>query len=124
MTVAFNASENNTLDNLLKPEAKKQGVLDGYDWKINGFNVSVGNKFSIDYEVLAVNKEGEAWRKLLILDDDWGDVAVSDKESMSREDWKFTADQLGIQYAPTLSTKLIAKRCQEFCLKVVEEYLS
>ena len=124
MTEAFNASENNTLDSLLKPEVEKQGVLDGYDWKINGFNVSVGNKFSIDYEVLAVNREGEVWGKFLLLDGDWGDIAVNDKESISREDWKFVADQLGINYPATLSTKLIAKRCQEFCLKVAEEYLS
>ncbi|UNY40335.1 Clp protease [Pseudaeromonas phage vB_PpeM_ KLEP7] len=123
LTEAFYDSENTTLDNLLKPEVKKQGVLDGYDWVFNGYNVSVGNKFSIDPESLAVNKDGEEWGEFYI-EEDWSDDTLWSEWNMMREDWKFTAGQLGIKYPPTLSTKLIAKRCQEFCLKVVEEYLS
>jgi len=123
ITEAFYESENTTLDNLLEPEAKKQGVLDGYDWEIFGCNVTVSNKFSVDHEVLAVNKDEMAWGEFP-LEDDWSNDTMWSEWNMIRNDWKFTADQLGIKYPPTLSTKLIAKRCQEFCLKVVEDYLS
>ena len=123
MTEAFNASENNTLDNLFKPEVKKQGVLDGYDWFLQEGYINVGGRFYIGQTEANIIKDGNV-EIGLDLDHDWSNTDVYEDWEMTREDWKFTADQLGIQYAPTLSTKLIAKRCQEFCLKVVEEYLS
>ena len=123
MTEAFNASENNTLDNLLKPEAKRQGILDGYDWIINGDEIYVRGKFCISKNTLDITKDSSVWGEFP-LEDDWSYEATQEYYGMSREDWKFMADQLGIKYPATLSTKLIAKRCQEFCLKVVEEYLS
>ena len=125
MTEAFNASENNTLDNLFKPEVKKQGVLDGYDWwmDMGGASVCVADSFYIDKSTLSITKDGSLWGEFP-LEDDWSYESTQKEYDMSREDWKFTADQLGVEYPATLSTKLIAKRCQEFCLKVVEEYLS
>lgn len=123
LTEAFYESENNTLDNLLKPEAKKQGVLDGYDWFMQDGYINVGGRFSIDQTEANILKEGEV-EIILELSHDWSNTDMYEDWEMDRTWWKFTADQLGIQYPPTLSTKLIAKRCQEFCLKVVEEYLS
>ena len=123
MTEAFNASENNTLDNLFKPEVKKQGILDGYDWFLQEGYINVGGRFYIDQTEANIIKDGNV-EIGLDLGHDWSNTDVYEDWEMTREDWKFTADQLGVQYSPTLSTKLIAKRCQEFCLKVVEEYLS
>ena len=123
MTEAFNASENNTLDNLFKPEVKKQGVLDGYDWFLQDGYINVGGRFYIDQTEANIIKDGNV-EVSLYLDHDWSNTDMYEDWEMDRDWWKFTADQLGIQYAPTLSTKLIAKRCQEFCLKIVEEYLS
>ena len=123
LTEAFYDSENTTLDNLLKPEVKKQGILDGYDWWQDGELVCVADKFYVNQDTLSITKEGSQWGEFP-LDIDWANGQETKDWEMSREDWKFTADQLGIKYPSTLSTKLIAKRCQEFCLKVVEEYLS
>ena len=123
MTEAFNASENNTLDNLFKPEVKKQGVLDGYDWFLQEGYINVGGRFYIGQTEANIIKDGNV-EIGLDLRHDWSNTDVYEDWEMTREDWKFTADQLGIQYSPTLATKLIAKRCQEFCLKVAEEYLS
>ena len=124
MTEAFNASENNTLDNLLKPEVKKQGILDGYDWYQHpDKTIGVEGRFYIDTVEANITKDGELWGEFP-LEDDWSDESTQEEYDMSRGDWKFFADQLGIRYPATLSTKLIAKRCQEFCLIVVEEYLS
>ena len=126
MTEAFNASENNTLDSLLKPEVEKQGVLDGYDWWMNGNCITVNEKFEIYKDEVVIYRAGEEWAchdpRISVVD--WSDTSQYEDWEMTREDWKFTADQLDINYPATLSTKLIAKRCQEFCLKVVEEYLS
>jgi hypothetical protein len=123
MIEAFYESENNTLDNLLEPEAKKQGILDGYDWFMQDGYINVGGRFYIDQTEANILKEGNV-EICLEFSHDWTNTDMYEDWEMSRTWWKFTADQLGIQYPPTLSTKLIAKRCQEFCLKVVEEYLS
>lgn len=123
LTEAFYESENTTLDNLLEPEAKKQGVLDGYDWFLKDGYINVGGRFYIDQTEANILKEGEV-EIILELSHDWSNTDVYEDWKMDRSWWKFTADQLGIEYSPTLATKLIAKRCQEFCLKVVEEYLS
>lgn len=125
MTEAFNASENNTLDNLLKPEVKKQGILDGYDWWMNGDYIIIKDKCEVYSDSLYINGlQNDIIEVFLDLHDEWSDTNKHKEWNMSRDDWKFVADQLGIQYPTTLATKLIAKRCQEFCLKVVEEYLS
>lgn len=124
MTQAFNASENNTLDNLLNTEAKKKGILDGYDWyRHPDTAIGVEGRFYIDTSEANIIKDGNV-EISLDLGHDWSDVDAYEDWEMRREDWKFTADQLGIQYAPTLSTKLIAKRCQEFCLKVRQQLLN
>lgn len=123
MTESFYESENNTLDNLLKPEAKKQGILAGYDWIMNGDEIYVRDKFCISKNALDITKNGEVWGEFP-LEEDWSHEQTQKEYGTSRKDWKFIADQLGVDYPATLSTKLIAKRCQEFCLKVVEEYLS
>ena len=123
VTEAFYESENTTLDKLLKPETKKQGILDGYDWFLQDGYINVAGRFYIDQTEANILKEGNV-EIILELSHDWSNTDVYEDWEMDRTWWKFTADQLGIQYAPTLSTKLIAKRCQEFCLKVVEEYLS
>lgn len=123
MTEAFNASENNTLDNLLKPEAKKQGVLDGYDWFLQDGYINVGGRFYIDQTEVSILKEGEV-EIILEFSHDWTNTDMYEDWGMDRGWWNFTADQLGIDYPATLSTKLIAKRCQEFCLKVRQQLLN
>ena len=98
---------------------------DVYDWFLQGDAIYVLDRFDIcsRESVITVYKDKLAWGEFP-LDDDWYYESTQEEYNMSREDWKFVADQLGVQYPSTLSTKLIAKRCQEFCLKIVEEYLS
>ena len=106
-----------------KKEAKKQGILDGYDWFLQEGYINVGGRFYIGQTEANIIKDGDV-EIGLDLRHDWSNTDMYEDWEMDRDWWKFTADQLGIEYPATLSTKLIAKRCQEFCLKIVEEYLS